>query len=163
MESIKIDFWNKIYMTDFAAYLHNPYGYPTPIQKASILCFTRASRFVEGYDPVEELDNLILQHFCTIEQLHRKGLKFHYNLLKDTVVEDKKIGLILMGADRSRDDRKYYDYETVSGTIINLTRQSICYCLLKEYFTNAEIDILCKETPNFNIYYNNERSVSQDT
>ena len=141
-------------MTDFAAYLHNPYGYPNDIQKAAILCFTRASRFVEGYDPVEELDNLILQHFCNREQLHEKGLKFHYDLLKQTVIETNKIGLILMGADRSKDDLKYYDYETVSGNIINLTRQSICYCLLRDYFGNDdELNNLCKDTPNFNIYY----------
>lgn len=146
-------------MTSFAAFLHNPYGYPTAIQEAAIMCFKRAPRFVEGYDPIEELDNLILRNFHSIEQMHEKGLKFHYELLKENVIATNHIGLILMGADKSKEDRKYYDYQTASKTIITLTRQSICYCLLKEYFADdEEIDNLCKKTHNFNIYYKNEKA-----
>ena len=33
----------------------------------------------------------------------------------------------------------------------DLTRQSICYALLKQYITN--IEDLCRNTPNFDVYY----------
>lgn len=140
-------------LMDCASYLHNPYGYPTKVEQAAILCFRRTPRFVEGYDVTEHLDEVILRHFPSLDALYHTGLVACFQELRQDVIDNHLIGLMLIGADRNAPNKVYYRYNQVSGTELTLSRQSICYHLLKE-FTPEQIDELCRKTPNFEIYMN---------
>lgn len=139
-------------MDGFAAYLHNPYGYPSPEEKAAILCWLRKEQSLPEYKIENELDELIIKYFGNLHFLHRDGLTVYFNKLKDEVIQKHMIGLIIYGADRSRDDKKYVTYTDMNNKKTDLTRQSICYTLLKQYIKN--IEELCRKTPNFDVYYN---------
>ena len=143
---------------DFAAYLHNPFGFPNEKQNAAITVFLRKQRFVEGYNINDNLRELIRQFFGNSNELVKNGLTFHYNQLKTYVEENNLIGLILYGADVNNipDTLQYIsDYTTLSNSIIKLQISTICQILVKEYFKNdiEYIDSLCEKTPNFEIYY----------
>lgn len=139
----------------FASFLHNPYGYPTDVERAAMLCFRRKQRFVQGYDSMEHLDSILLKHFHSLDVLYRDGLNMHFKELRLDVIQNHLIGLILQGADKSIEDKKFYDYTTSEQNTISLTRQSICANLLENYMKADDIDELCRKTPNFNIYYDN--------
>ena len=99
------------------------------------------------------LDKVILKFFGSIDDLHQYGLTKHYNLLKQDVIKNNLIGLFLYGADKSKDDKLYQIYTTNQGSKINLTRNSICYKLIKEYILEENLEELCRKTPNFDKYY----------
>lgn len=109
-------------------------------QQAAKLYFIRKGRFVEGYDPIEELDRLILKYFSDLNRLHKYGLVQAYQELRKAVIKDNLIGLIFIGADLSSDNNRiYHKYEltTQKGATINLSRHSICTSLLKEHIDEA--------------------------
>lgn len=136
----------------FAAYLHNQFARSIPLYGAAVMTFTRRSRFVEGYDPLEHLDEFILEHFPNVKTLHRDGLQVHYDALLSAAKEKKLIGLLLLGADRNTEDRNFYEYVTADGKKIELTRHSICYHACDRIDMN-ELDRMCRETPLFDAYY----------
>ena len=143
---------------DFAAYLHNPFGFPNKKQKAAITVFLRKQRFVEGYNINNDLRELVMNYFGDSKELVKNGLTKHYNQLKTYVENNNLIGLILYGADiNNLEDTDQYitTYLTPKNTQIRLQISTICQILIKEYFKNniEYIDSLCEKTPNFELYY----------
>ena len=121
------------------------------VENAAKLSFLRAQRFVEGYCVKNEIIELYNKFFGNTGRNQKYGLVKLYKDIKDDIINRKKIGLVLIGA--NLDDILIDQYPTINNTIIDLTVKSISRVLLKEYFTKTEINSLCRETPNFNIYY----------
>jgi hypothetical protein len=139
---------------EFAAYLHNPWAYPSKKGEAAILCFTRKQRFVGGYDVNEHLLSLLSRFFSDSMLLHKEGLQKYYNLLKKEVIEKKLIGLILYGTNINDEHNSVINlYTTVNNTQIELTIKSICIFLVRDYIKKENVDDLCVSSPNFHIYY----------
>ena len=53
---------------DFAAYLHNPWAYPSKKELAAMMIFKRKERFVENYSWQIDLLELIRHYFGNIDQ-----------------------------------------------------------------------------------------------
>lgn len=143
-------------MHDFAGYLHNPYGYPTNVEKAAITVFKRKGRFVGGYEINEHLSTLIKKYFGNLDSLHKKGLVHHYELIKKEIIDNDLIGLILYGANINNtpvDKLIVNTYKTQDNKTISLTIPSICRYILDDYIGSKNIDELCRKTPNFDVYY----------
>jgi hypothetical protein len=143
-------------MHDFAGYLHNPYGFPTNIEKAAITVFKRKGRFIGGYDINNDLYNLINKYFGNLELLYENGLVHYYKQIVEEIKEKKLIGLILYGANINNIPQNIQNvntYTTQDNMSINLTITSICKYILEDYIGSDNIDNLCKETPNFDGYY----------
>ena len=140
---------------DFAAYLHNPWAYPSKEEEASILCFKRKARFIDNYDINQELLNLLSLYFGNLNKLHRDGLVKNYNLLKNKVISDNLIGLILYGTNISDEHNDLINlYTTKDNKVIELTVKTICIFLIRDYIKKKNVKDLCYNTPNFEIYYN---------
>lgn len=123
-------------------------------EQTAMLVFKRISRFIEGYNILEELESL-LSEFKNTEKIKMNGLGEYYMKLKEKVIQENKIGLMIYGLTISDSENKSLGvYTTSINTKINLNLKSICYYLRKDYFTTEEIKDLCFKTPNFNIYYN---------
>lgn len=144
----------------FNSCVDNAFSNLSKKQEASVLCFTRKSRFISNYYPESELKNILLTFFGNSEKIHKTGLKDQYNLLKDYVEKNNIIGLILFGANMNniKDSNQHINYYTqINNNNVELTVTSICIVLLTEYFdynnNQSYIDSLCKKTQNFEIYY----------
>ena len=124
------------------------------VEEAARLCFLRAQRFIEGYYVENEITEFYHNFFGNTCRNQKFGLIKLYKDIKQEIIKQKKIGLILIGA--NLDNILIDQYPTVNNTIIDLTVKSISRVLLREHFTREEIDKLCRETPNFNIYYKND-------
>ena len=98
-----------------------------------------------------EITELYHNFFGNTGRNQKYGLVKLYKDLKQEIIKKNKIGLILIGA--NLDNILIDQYPTINNTIIDLTVKSISRVLLREHFTREEIDTLCRETPNFNIYY----------
>ena len=123
-------------------------------EQTAMMVFRRMPRFMEGYNIMDELKNL-LSEFKDIPNLQISGLKKEYQNLKNKVIQEKKIGLIIYGLTLcDLNDYHYGIYQTENQNTFNLSIKSICYYLRNEYFDNHEIKDLCMTTPNFDIYYN---------
>lgn len=131
-------------MDEFAAYLHNPYAYLTQIQKDSMLKFTTD----KNCNIEKELLHIVSFYFNNINSLHQRGLKYHFELLKNHVENSKLIGLILYGAniENLSDNTLINKYHTQDKKVINITVNSVCINLLNEYIKSENIDKLCKES-----------------
>lgn len=145
-------------VTDFAAYIHNPYGFLNEKQKAAVLVFKRKGKFNEGYNINNNLRELLIKFFGNSIELVNNGLSKHYNNLKTYVENNNLIGLILYGADVNNvksEEQFITTYITPKNTLITLQVSPICQILLKDYFKDDEnyINALCEKTPNFEIYY----------
>ena len=139
---------------EFAAYLHNPWAYLTKKQEAAILCFKRKQRFVEGYDINEELFSLLSTFFGDLTVLYEYGLQRQYGLLKDKVISNNLIGLILYGTNIDDEYNKVlHVYQTVDGSSITLNVKNICIFLIKDFIMKKNVDDLCVSSPNFHVYY----------
>ena len=114
------------------------------------MCFKRRDRFVEGYYHEQELRSLLNKYFGDLRQLLKTGLVYQFSNLKKEITEKNLLGLILTGVNINTPIQKYTQ---TNFKMINLTTASITRTLLKEYFTEDEINALCISTPNFHIYY----------
>ena len=103
----------------------------------------RKERFIDGYDPVDVLFNLLVPFFGDTNSLQRFGLIKHYGLLKTKIIDDSLIKLIIYGAniDDSR-DRIIDTYPTMDKTEITLSVKSICSSFLADHITQGEVDTL---------------------
>ncbi len=126
----------------------------TPIQKAASMSFLRRQRFVEGYEVEKELIILCNSFFGERGRIENSGLVKQFKAMKEEVIKNNLIGLVLCGINNW--DTFINNYTTVSMSIVKLTIASITRALIYEYFSTEEIDKLCKMTPNFEIYYQNE-------
>ena len=123
------------------------------IEKAASLCFSRMQRFIWGYYCDDELTSLYTEFFGNTNVNQREGLMMQYHRLREKVIRENKMGLILYGMNVK--DILIDTYPTTNGTIIELTVESISRILLKSYFSQEEIHNLCRTTHNFNTYYQN--------
>lgn len=123
----------------------------TAEQKAAYLVFKRSERFVEGYACREHLIKLCNQFFGDKNTNEENGLNHQFKEMRKTVLEKGFIGLILTGVNET--DTLIQTYIRQNFTQIKLTVASICRTLLREHFTEKEVEDLCRNTPNFSIYY----------
>ena len=123
------------------------------LQKASSLTFLRCERFVEGFKCYVELVKLLNTFFGDLSVLTETGLIKQYKNLKKKIVDENIIAMILVGL--NKDDIMINNYTDINFKNIKLTVSSICRILLREHFTVDEIDKCCRESRNFNIYFNN--------
>ena len=140
-------------MSDFAAYLHNPWGFPTPKEKAAMIFYRRKERFIEGYCWENKLQEIILPFFQNLNDLHKKGLKQAYEKLKQYVIDNHHIGLILLGT-TIENDKIINNYKTVSGDSIELSLKSISRFLIRDYILKKNVENLCDKTPYVKKYIN---------
>jgi hypothetical protein len=124
------------------------------LQKATTLTFLRGERFVEGFYCREELIKLLNTFFGNLSVLTEYGLVKQYKNLKKNIIENKNIAMILVGINTK--NVLINNYTDVNFNNIKLTISSICRILLREHFTVDEIDKYCRESPNFDIYFNND-------
>ena len=82
------------YPPDFAGFLHNPYGYPTEIEKKAIERFSKIIPNMDDYTYYT-----ISKYFKNKYKNQKEGLKKQYQELQTYVTENKLIGVILWGAD----------------------------------------------------------------
>ena len=106
------------------------------------------------YDVNENIYNILNNYFGNLSLLSKTGLRKVFNLLKEEVINNKLIGLILYGTNiNEQHNRLFGFYTTVQNSKIKLTVKSICIYLIKDYIGRKNVEALCEETPNFNIYY----------
>ena len=122
------------------------------IGEAAQTCFIRAQRFIGGYCVEKEIEELCKSFFANTNVNQKNGLVKQYKKLKEKVIEENKLGLILIGAN-VENNILIDEYPTINNNIIDLTINSISRVLLREYFTSKEIELYCRKTPNFDIYY----------
>lgn len=146
----------------FESFLHNPWKYPSREETVAMIFYKRKERFVEGYNYLEELKELLLKYFGNQTNLEIFGLAKYYNELQKDVEENKLIGLILLGTQTDTDNNNnniseqlifVNNYTTKSGDKIKLTLGSITQHLINDYIKKDNIKRLCCETPNFQLYY----------
>lgn len=121
------------------------------VEEAAYLCFRRKERFVEGFSCEEELIKLLNEYFGELGVIYSEGLNAQFKKLKEKVVNNCIVGLILAGVNNTTLINRYTQQDRV--TILNLTISSICRTLIREHFTEQEFINLCVSTPNFQIYY----------
>ena len=118
-------------------------------QDAAIMVWNRKARFVEGFYPNDEINEVISLFFGNKEINEKNGLKAQYILLKKYVIDNKIIGLILLGKDNNN---FINDYLTNDNNLIQITTEKVCNILLSEYFNKDEIKKECYRTPNIEIF-----------
>jgi len=138
---------------DFESFLHNPWGFPTKIERAAIDCFKERNLYnING-----ELCKLMMIYFGDKKKLQKEGLVKQYNSIKTHIEENNLIGLILYGTNiewsNTGGDVIINNYVTSNNNEIELTISSICQCLMKEYFNENNINALCINTPGFKNKY----------
>jgi hypothetical protein len=121
------------------------------IEKAAGLCFFRKQRFID-YDVEKELTKLYNDFFGNTNINQKNGLIHQYKLLREKVIQEKLVGLVLTGINLKEDILIDY-YPTQNGNLINLTVQGISRFLLKEFFSQDEIHSYAQASPNFDKYY----------
>ena len=105
--------------------------------------FNRRLRFIDSYEPVNELWNLICPLFGDTRVVQRTGLVKQFRTLKDQIKEKNQIGLIVYGTNLNDDlDRIVDDYPTINKKVITLTIRSICTALINEHIEKEELEIL---------------------
>ena len=117
--------------------------------EAAMMVWKRKSRFIEGYDPISNIKEVIQKVFGDFDKNIKEGLTKQYKVLKDIVMKDNLIGLVLLGKNVNQ---FIIDYVTYNNNCIELSVSSICTILLTDYFTEDEIKEECYKTPNINHY-----------
>ena len=131
------------YYDDFSNYLHNPFGYPSEKQKMAIKYFTEKQDKDSNYHIIRQLSEIyrMPQHFGDINSLNHYGLKYHYNILKNYIIDNNLIGMVLYAANFNNHTQEdlfpeissVQIYNTESGKKIILNVNQISQYLLKEY------------------------------
>tara|TARA_B100001093_G_scaffold468101_1_gene487803 strand:- start:3033 stop:3428 length:396 start_codon:yes stop_codon:yes gene_type:complete len=123
-------------------------------EKAAMLVYLRKARFIEDYNPYENIFEIVNKHFGDIKLIEKYGIESFFNSFTKILLKENFIGLILLGKVSKK----------LGSTIINsyrlndrpeevLSVSTICSIILDEYLSKKEIKDLCFNTPNFNIYY----------
>ena len=117
--------------------------------EAAEMVWKRKARFVEGYDSISNIKEVIQKVFGDFDKNIKEGLTKQYKVLKDIVMKDNLIGLVLLGKNVNE---FIIDYVTYNNNCIELSVSSICTILLTDYFTEDEIKEECYKTPNIELY-----------
>ena len=97
-------------------------------------------RLVDGYDPIDELWNLLCPLFGDTRVLQKTGLVVQINALKIKVIDEGLMGLIIYGSNLNDDSDRIIDtYPTIDNKEITLTLRSVCNALLDDHMTDHEI------------------------
>lgn len=97
-------------------------------------------RLVDGYDPIDELWNLLCPLFGDTRVLQKTGLVVQINALKIKVIDEGLMGLIIYGSNLNDDSDRIIDtYPTIDNKEITLTLRSVCNALLDDHMTDYEI------------------------
>ena len=129
----------------------------SPEGGAAALYFKRRDRFVEGSDYQTDLIRLLNKFFGDIGLISETGLDKQYRLLKTEVETNNIIGLILSGVNIHNILINNYMLQD-KVTIIKLTIASLCRGLLRNHFTELEVNTLAQATPNFDLYFEHTKS-----
>ena len=119
------------------------------IYEASMMVWKRAPRFVEGFNPYQEINDIIFSFFGNNTKIHVEGLSKQYLELKKNIIENRTIGLVLLGREINENIIKY---EKEDHNITQITVSSVCHTLINSYFTKEELEKECYKTPNIEIY-----------
>ena len=143
------------YSDDFASFLHCPQNFRSEKEEAAITAATRAHTRFGHQDPKEVVVALLAKHINKNANLENTGLRSVYAKIKQEVVEENLFYLILIGYYEMRDSSpKLCDYWTAKRKKIELTVESVCVALMKDFFSSQEErERLTEATPNFSIYY----------
>lgn len=125
-------------------------------EKAAMFVYLRKARFIEDYNPYENIFEIVNEYFSDIKLIEKHGIESIFNSFTKILLKENFIGLILLG----RSSKK------MGSTIINSYRfhdrpeqvlnvRTICSIVLDKYLSKKEIKDLCFNTPNFKIYYKN--------
>lgn len=159
--------------SDFSSFLHNTFAYLSNPQKAAIAYFKEKEENKEDWKIVPELKKVyeMKEHFGDLDNLHKNGLKKHYQDLKKYIIENNLIGMVLYAADinnHTEEEQKPNNsviqvYTTYNNDKISLNVDNISQFLLKEYCNygedddkESEVDTLSKQAVN-NLNNNNNR------
>lgn len=96
-------------------------------QDAAAMVWKRKSRFVEGFDPDDEINEIVSLFFGNKEKNENEGLKAQYRLLKKYAIDNKIIGLILLGKNNIN---IINDYITIDNNLIKITTEKVYNTLL---------------------------------
>ena len=148
------------YNDNFSAFIHNPNAvkFMLPEEKAAVMSFQMKGKFIDGYNINEELYNKLLEYFNSDARLEDTGLEIVFQRLHEAIKTEKNIGIILYGyylLEDSKDVRGKLlcQYINPRRKLLDITVESVCTNLMKKYFKSSEeVIILCKETPNYEIY-----------
>lgn len=129
----------------FAAYIHNPWGFPTVEEKIAIKIATDKIETNTKISVNKYLHEYLFKYLGTRSENQRLGLSIQYNKLKTNVINTNRIGLILYGADINNIDQEISKYTNQYNKEITLTVNSICQCLITEYIKKENIEQLCRD------------------
>ena len=150
---------NTIHNSPLNAVLKQDILYLSPIEEAAGLVFLRRDRFVEGSYYLADLIKLLKEYFGSLKTLYDKGLKYQYSLLKTHIETKNCIGLILSGVNIH--DKVINNYMRLGATTaIQLTVASLCRSVLRNNFSQLEIETLSKATPNYDLYFEHTKNNS---
>ena len=124
---------------DFAAYLHNPWGFPSEIGKKAIQRFTDIIPNIDDY-----IYTTIMRFFGNKEENQNKGLTEQYQIFMKYIIDNKLIGIIIWGANINNINRDIVNYVTIDNKEITLGVNSICQYLIKEYIKEDNVNELCR-------------------
>ena len=126
---------------------------PTDNMKAAVLGVKRRTRFIEGYEPATELRELCSKYFGNRNLLEDKGLSYQFNKMREWVIENGEIGLVLLGTDPGNFPHNYPNfignYTTQMYIKIKLTVEGICKFLVLDYIGIENVNKMCEKTYNF--------------
>jgi len=122
---------------NFTDYLREPFHYDFLSDEEKIVIdFIKKEKNIKG-----NLCDIykMKEHFGNINNLHKNGLIIHYNTLKEYVITNNLIGLILYGANIDNYECLESNitiniYKTKDNNTIDLNIKNISIYLLKEYF-----------------------------
>ena len=87
----------------------------------------------------KEVEIILKTHFGDRNRLHTDGLICHYKELKNDVIKNNRIGLILHGLNSS-ENTVITNYITVDHNVIPLTVNGLCEYLINDFFSREEIE-----------------------
>lgn len=129
---------------------------PNENMKAAVFGAKRRARFIEGYEPETEIRQICHKYFGNRDLLEDKGLSYQFNKMREWVIENDEIGLVLLGTDPGNFPYNYANfignYTTQMYIRINLTVESICQFLVLDYIGIENVNKLCEKTYNFKNY-----------
>lgn len=107
---------------------------------------------ISDYNCTIQIIKLLREFFGDISIIHKSGLSLQYNKLKEKVIKENLIGHILHGMNQT--DKLINNYTTPNYETIQLTVSNICRHLLREYFTQEEINTCCDNIINYDMVFN---------
>ena len=126
-------------MENFASYLHNPYAleFLNEKQKCTVEHFMKLDKYQH------KLLYTLVYFFGDRTKNEKEGLTKQFNSLKNNIVKNKMIGMVLWGANGNNVSKEVSVYTTHNNNDITLTTNSICATLINDYITPEKLDSIC--------------------